>query len=244
MDKTMIPILMYHSIQEVPRSEVMKSLHVKPSSFALQMQLLRLLGYRGCSVSEATNALQTSSSERLVGLTFDDGYENFFVNALPVLKRLRFSATVYCVSDLIGTSNVWDHNSGISHNNLMSEKQIKMCLADGIEIGCHSATHKSLPSATEHLSQEICAARWELERRFDTSVSTFCYPYGHFNSAVMKAVAEAGFTSATTMIRSRATSTDSNLLLPRIPVTWHTTAAHFLLKILTGYEDRRRQQGA
>ena len=218
----------------------MRCLHVQPNRFRFQMQLLKSLGYKGCSVSEAATALQSKRSNKLVGLTFDDGYQNFFHEALPILKKLDFSATVYCVSNLIGKSNEWDESTGITKNPLMTYSQIKECTKAGIEIGCHSATHKSLIEQECDLNHEISSAKSELQNRFETEVSSFCYPYGHFNETVLDVVAASGFSSATTMIRSRARDTDGLLSLPRIPITWHTLPHLFLIKLLTTYEDSRR----
>ena len=231
---------MYHSIQNVPKTEIMRSLHVKPRAFALQMWMLKALGYRGCSVSEVVTAFNNNSSEKLVGLTFDDGYANFYHNALPILRKFKFSATVYCVSDLLGKDNEWDLHTGISRNPLMNKEQIATCHQEGIEIGCHSATHKSLTASRCDLSQEIMVAKTSLENCIGASVSTFCYPYGHFDEQVLAVTNRSGFNSATTMIRSRATSRDDQLLLPRIPITWHTLPHLFLTKIMMRYEDRRR----
>ena len=38
------PILMYHSIADVPKDTKMRSLHVPPKRFILQMRLLKLIG--------------------------------------------------------------------------------------------------------------------------------------------------------------------------------------------------------
>ena len=240
MEEKIIPILMYHSIQNVPKTETMRSLHVKPRAFAFQMWILKTLGYRGCSVSEVVTAFNNNSSEKLVGLTFDDGYENFYHNALPILRNFKFSATVYCVSDLIGKYNEWDRDTGISRNPLMNDEQIWTCLQEGIEIGCHTATHKSLTAKDVDFYQEITAAKTTLENRFNNNIASFCYPYGHINENIEAFLGDTGFTSATTMIRARAKQIDNHLLLPRIPITWHTFPHLYLAKILSNYEDRRR----
>lgn len=240
MEQKIIPILMYHSIMIVKKTEIMKSIHVSPASFALQMWLLNFFGYRGCSISEAIKAFKSGSTDKLIALTFDDGYENFYTNALPVLKRYKFTATVYAVTDLLGKHNAWDTKTGISHNKLMDQKQLKDCLSHGIEIGCHTATHKSLINDNIDLHIEIQEAKRNLEKQIGVNVKAFCYPYGHTNDEVLTQVKKAGFTSATTMIRSRATNSDDPLLLPRIPITWHTLPHLFLAKILSKYEDRRR----
>ena len=197
---------MYHSIQNVPKTEVMRSLHVTPRAFATQMWLLKVLGYRGCSVSEALTALDNNSTEKLVGLTFDDGYKNFLTNAMPTLIKHDFSATVYVVSDLVGTFNRWDLKNSISRNELMDYPDLRICLSEGIEVGCHSSTHRSLSNEEVDLLYEIRLAKGTLEEKLDSPVATFCYPYGHFNDQVISFVKESSFESATTMIRSRATA--------------------------------------
>ena len=231
---------MYHSIQSVPRTEVMRSLHVHPRSFALQMRILKMLGFRGCSVSEAIASFRSDTNEKVVALTFDDGYKNFLTNALPTLKKHGFTATVYAVSDLVGTFNQWDSDNGISRNDLMNYQDLKMCVAAGIEVGCHSSNHVSLPSEETDLTYEIKLAKNKLQEHLDCPITTFCYPYGHFDDRVIRSVREASFDSATTMIRSRATAKDDPLILPRIPITWHTLPHLFLAKVLTKYEDVRK----
>lgn len=213
---------------------------MKPESFALQMWMLKKLGYRGCSITEAVEAFDSNSNEKLIALTFDDGYWNFITQALPVLSQHGFTATVYVVTSLIGESNQWDRDSGISANSLMDASELLTCMDKGIEIGCHSATHPNLTEKGIDLAREIGNAKDELEGVIDLPVKAFCYPYGKFNTTATSLVQAAGFSSATTMIRSRATSDDNRFLLPRVPVTWHTLPHLFAAKVLTGYEDRRR----
>ena len=161
-------------------------------------------------------------------------------NAAPILKKHGFSATIYAVSDLVGTFNQWDLKSGISRNNLMNYDNLRQCVSDGFEIGCHSSTHISLLSEDADFAHEIKSAKNTLEEKLDSSINAFCYPYGHFSDQVVKAVEVALFDSATTMIRARATAKDNLLTLPRIPITWHTMPHLFVAKVLTNYEDKRR----
>ena len=79
----------------------------------------------------------------------------------------------------------------------------------------------------------------DLERRFNCTISNFCYPYGDLNLEIVNMVKDAGYQTATTVQRGRSTILDNKLELPRIPI-WHSTLPHlFLLKILTRYEDKR-----
>ena len=93
MPKRLIPILMYHSIEAMPKSTVMRSLHVPPKRFKIQMWLLNMLGYKGLSMRGLTPYLEGKKTGKVVGITFDDGYQNNLINAAPVLKKYNFSAT-------------------------------------------------------------------------------------------------------------------------------------------------------
>lgn len=236
---------MYHSIRSVSRSEVMRSLHVSPTAFRRQMYLLNLMGFRGLGLTEAIKEKAKKPCSKVCAITFDDGYKNFITNALPALDEQRFKATIYVPSSLVGSSNTWDLDKGISVNSLMDWDELMEIQSRGFEIGCHGASHIDLTETNVDLAWEISAAKNRIEEKMGRQVSSLCYPYGSFNNLVIKHSLDDGFDSAVTMRRGRADlSRDDYLSLPRIPVTWHTTAAHFILKLLTGYEDRRSHQGA
>jgi len=83
-----IPILMYHQIDEPPpRGTPLRGLIVAPSSFAWQMRLLRWMGYRGLSMHDLEPYLNGHEKGKVVGITFDDGYQNNLQHALPILKK-------------------------------------------------------------------------------------------------------------------------------------------------------------
>ena len=71
-----IPILMYHSIESMPKSTVMRSLHVLPRQFKFQMWMLKMLGYKGLSLKKLKPYLDGDKFGKVVGITFDDGYQN------------------------------------------------------------------------------------------------------------------------------------------------------------------------
>ena len=98
--KRPIPILVYHQISAAPpRGAPFRGLYVAPQSFARQMALLKLMGYRGLSMGALLPYLQGEKNGKVVGITFDDGYQNNLSHALPVLVRHGFSSTCYVVRD-------------------------------------------------------------------------------------------------------------------------------------------------
>ena len=235
-----IPILMYHSIESMPKSTIMRSLHVPPRSFKIQMWILKKLGYQGLSLKNLKPYLDGDKQGKVVGITFDDGYQNNLINAAPVLLKNNFSATCYIVSESVGTSNTWDLKNNITQRPLMTESEIKKWLHFGMDIGAHSKTHADLTSISEiEAQQEIADCKSDLEKKFKVEVSDFCYPFGHFNQSICRIAKNAGYLSATTMIRGRANSKSSIYQLPRIPINHHTLPHLFLAKMLTRYEDKR-----
>ncbi|WP_332777779.1 polysaccharide deacetylase family protein [Polaromonas sp.] len=236
-----IPILVYHQIDQAPpKGSPFRSLYVSPASFGRQMAFLKLLGYRGLSMSGLEPYLNGERSGKVVGITFDDGYLNNLTHALPVLRRHGFSATCYAVSGLLGKTNVWDADIGIAQTALMDEAQIREWVAGGQEIGSHTRNHVNLQKIPDELCRsEISAGKTELEPIVNGPVKHFCYPYGHYDPRHVAMAGEQGFATATTTQRSRCHAQMDKLQLPRVPVLRSTTLPMFWLKIATAYEDRR-----
>lgn len=237
-----IPILTYHQIAEAPlKGAPYRSLYVAPRDFSRQMALLATLGYRGLSMGDLQPYLRGEQHGKVVGITFDDGYVNNLIHALPVLKQYGFTSTCYAVSQLLGKTNAWDIPNGIAQVPLMTAEQLQQWADGGQQVGAHTRNHVHLPKlSAEECMQEIALGRHELEANAANPVLHFCYPYGDFNAETVAAVSFAGFESATTTRRGRCQSGESMMELPRVPVLRSTTRLLFWLKIATRYEDRRR----
>jgi peptidoglycan/xylan/chitin deacetylase (PgdA/CDA1 family) len=236
------PILMYHQIDvPPPRGAAMRGMVVAPSSFAWQMRMLAMLGFRGLCMRELAPYLAGEKHGRVVGITFDDGYRNTLDNALPVLARHGFSATSYVVSRAIGATNAWDAAQGVTSAPLMDLAELRRWVDAGMEVGSHTRDHADLSVLDEAASRaQIAGAKADLEQAIGQPVEHFCYPYGRFRPEQVAWVREAGYRSATTVHRGRATPADDPFLLPRVLVARATHPGYFFLKLLTGYEDRYR----
>lgn len=235
-----VPILMYHNIGEPPEEARLRGLYVRTGAFARQMWLLKMLGYKGLSMSEAMPYLRGEKSGRVVAITFDDGYLDTLEQALPVLNTFGFTATCYVVSGGMGGFNEWDSAELNVHKKLMSAEQAKAWQAAGMEVGAHSRTHPRLTKCTdEELQAELAGSRADLEALTGASVTQFCYPYGDLDTRVADAVRKAGYSAATTTQRGRACPGDNPMLLRRILVSGSSMLYLFLIKLLTRYEDKR-----
>lgn len=237
MKKT-IPIFMYHSIAKPPKETAMKSLYVTPKNFGIQMRILKLLGYQGLSMNDLQPYLRGEKQGKVVGITFDDGYENNLTYAAPLLKKLGFTATCYLVSERLGGYNQWDENSGIAHNPLMAVEQVHQWLDSGLEIGAHTCTHANLTQlTTEQAKQEIEQSKQQLENLFQQPITAFCYPYGAYNAAIYQQVKQAGFSNATTIDKALTVIDEHDrFALPRVFIAYRTLPHLFLMKIFGWYK--------
>ncbi len=182
---------------------------------------------------------------RVVGITFDDGYQNNVTHALEVLVQHQFSATVYAVSAHPNASNTWDAHLGIPPSQLMSEQDLIKWHQSGQEVGSHTEHHVHLTQCSlADAQREIERSKRSLESLLQAPVNQFCYPYGEFNGDIARMVQAAGYEAATTTKRSRVKvikgeSPSDVFALPRVPIVRSTVWPQFLLKTLTAYEDRR-----
>ena len=241
-NKSPIPILIYHQIDNPPaKGAPFRSLYVSPAAFSRQMGLLKLLGYHGLSMSALQPYLRGERTGKVVGITLDDGYLNNLTHALPALRKNGFSATCYVVSQRIGKTNEWDRHKGIAQTPLMDASQLRQWIDGGQEIGAHTRHHADLPQiADETARDEILTCKAELETEIGQPVTQFCYPYGKFGDVHAELVREAGFSCATTTVRSRCLAGEDFLRLPRAAVVRSTTLFGLWQKVATAYEDRRR----
>jgi peptidoglycan/xylan/chitin deacetylase (PgdA/CDA1 family) len=185
-------ILMYHSISH-PEFDY-DPLCTTPQRFEAQMLYLKGRNLRGVSVRELCLAISEGDSRGLVGLTFDDGYEDFLSAAMPTLEKLGFSATVFVVAGMLGKENDWEHHERRTRRRLLRASDVREVSERGMEVGSHSMTHPRLSGLNpEVLVHEVGNSRQVLSEIVNTPVEGFCYPYGDLDSAAIQAVCRIGY---------------------------------------------------
>jgi peptidoglycan/xylan/chitin deacetylase (PgdA/CDA1 family) len=185
-------ILVYHAITRV--ADDPNRICVSSRRFESQMGFLKRRGLRGVSVRELLRATGTEDARGLVGLTFDDGYENFLYTALPILERYGFSATVFAVGGLLGAENTWDERPRM---RLLGAEGIREAAKRGMEVGSHGMRHVRLSGLrAEELEKEVVESRHVLGEILDEAVEGFCYPYGSVDGAATQSARQAGYTYA------------------------------------------------
>src|SRR5690349_25131275 len=100
---------MYHSSSNTAGARF-RQFTVSPASFAEQMAYLHREHYTPLTVTQYIQAPSQRASvltERPVILTFDDGFADFFTDALPILKQYNLTATLYIPTAFVAGVSPW-----------------------------------------------------------------------------------------------------------------------------------------
>ena len=231
-------ILMYHMVREPLAGGRFNKMRVSSGLFRRQVEWLHNDGWTFCFLSEVIE--NPESPEKRVVLTFDDGFRDNLVHALPVLKEFAAKATLFPV---IHRAQGYDwstykkaaHQGGeLGREPKLSDAEIKEMLESGlIELGGHSVMHANLPSLTEDEAwNEIHGCKTALESTFKVQAPTFCYPFGLFGPREIELTRKAGFIGAVTTEQGIG-GTDP-FALPRIKVSGSEGMFAFRLRLRTG----------
>ena len=229
-----INILMYHQIGDFSSVKRHQSTYVHYRRFAQQMQYLARFGYTVLRMDEAVDCLKGArpTPPKAVVLTFDDGYENFYEYAWPVLQQHQFPSMVYLISSLMGQPASWFASDGRATPPLMSASRVRALRSQGVDFGSHGVSHVKLAEqTTERIQTEVSDSRASLADCLGEEIRHFCYPYGSHDMRAVLAVAEAGYTTAVTCERAPATSQDDLLTLPRKAISYGDNLLGFFWKL-------------
>jgi peptidoglycan/xylan/chitin deacetylase (PgdA/CDA1 family) len=214
---------MYHSIDD-KKLPKLKGLRVDTKTFEKQIAYLAKNKYKSYTLAEMIEQKDKLEKKSVV-ITFDDGYRDNLTNALPILKKYNFKATIFLIINRF--DNDWSlyrktKNAGIvNHIEKLTDDDVNELLKSNlIEIGAHTINHKNFSSITkEEKLEEIIKSKDEIEKTFNIKCKTFSYPFGIYDKGDEKLVEKAGFIGAvTTEVRRVNLNNDSLFLLPRINI--------------------------
>lgn len=190
METVRVPILTYHSIRPYYPGETtfVKEFDVQPSIFEKQLDYLNEQGYVGISFRDLIDHLNTGKPlpKKPVILSFDDGWENQYEYATPILKRKGFTATFFIFTNAIG------------HKKYMTWDQVIALDAAKMTIGSHTKSHPYLSKMTDRaaLWREIAESKAIIESHLHKPTYVFAYPFGLYNNEDVSMVKEIGYEAA------------------------------------------------
>lgn len=206
---TKVLVLNYHKIDHT-----FISLSVRPEDFDNQMKYLHDNGYHTINPDELYEALAGNGQlpENPVLITFDDGYEDNYTNAYPILKKYDFKATIFVVTGFLDR-----HKKGY-----LSWDQAREMNKNGINIESHTVNHKSMTDLTDdELRSELVDSKKKAESELGHAVNYVAYPTGTYNLHIAQMVKEAGYKAAFTIKYGNVDKASNIFALERVPI-FHT----------------------
>ncbi|HUG33868.1 MAG TPA: polysaccharide deacetylase family protein [Anaerolineales bacterium] len=181
--EVIVPILLYHHISISPSGSLY---YVSPEEFDRQMYLLYAWGYRTISIQQMVDGIRHGSNlpGRPIILTFDDGSESVYTEAMPIMQKYGFTGTAFVVYNYIGAGLYLDAD------------QIRALHDSGWEIGSHSLSHVNLRQRPGKQEDEIYRSKIRLERWLGFPIPVFAYPFGANDASSLKLVRESGYIAA------------------------------------------------
>jgi len=167
--------------------------------------------YNLIPLREMFDTTKLSDRKTNIAITFDDGLPDELEKALPILRELGVSATIFLPSGCIGlpgeqARRFYQERVGMLCGRAFSTKEVaKLAKHPLIEIGAHGRTHADLGSlaSEDSLWEEIAGAKKDLEEITGRPVTSFAYPFGDVMNCSPKATCileQAGFKAAFTIV--------------------------------------------
>jgi glycosyltransferase involved in cell wall biosynthesis/peptidoglycan/xylan/chitin deacetylase (PgdA/CDA1 family) len=172
-----LTVVTYHQVQD-PADD---GSSVGTAAFREQMRFLKA-NYRVVPLADAVKALSVvGGSERLVAITFDDGYLDNAMAAAPILGSLELPATFFVSTDMIGSDRPFPHD--VARGRLpqahMTWNDVRSLARQGFDIGSHTCSHADLGAISlEQAQRELRVSRERLEEELERPIKLFSFPYG------------------------------------------------------------------
>ena len=191
-DRYVVPILTYHHVG-IPSGKWRLNT-VSEKSFEYQMCFMKRHGFQVISFDDLVTGIKEGQAfaRNTVVLQFDDGDEDNYKYAFPILKKYGFPAMEFLVSDKVGTPGflTWDQVKEMEKYNFLA--------------GSHTRHHVYLPKVSlAQAQEEIAGSKKIIEDHLGHSINYFCYPSGGFTEDVKRLVKEAGYKAAVSTNRGR-----------------------------------------
>jgi len=181
---------------------------VSLSQFVTFLDEADILGLRFVSIDDW---LKLSPESNEILLTFDDGFESFYLLVYPILRERNIPAVLFMLGGFTGAQPSWDYRAG--RRNHLTHDEITELKADPLITICsHSRTHPDL----RRLSDRKLTS--ELRPAVPGAGQHFSYPFGAFNRRVIEFVETHGYKSAFCTLDGDPAKWVKPMAIPRIPL--------------------------
>jgi peptidoglycan/xylan/chitin deacetylase (PgdA/CDA1 family) len=252
-------ILMYHRIVEPLPGFARPKYNVPPSRFEAQVRGLLARGFEAWPLRKvlAHHRAGQAIPRRAFVVTFDDGFDNVYEFAWPILKRLGVPATIFLATAYLDSPDAFpmddwalagsDRVPAVCWRPLTTSHCREMQAGGLVELAAHTHTHQDFRQRARAFGEDLQRCLAELRGRFGVESPTFAFPFGEkelgFANAELAAVARGvgvlcALTTESKLVRPGADCFDLGRLMPEDFDTDASLAAK-----LGGWHDRLRGLG-
>src|SRR5260221_1105491 len=217
-----IPMLFYHYVDYVENDPGRQNLNIPPNILISQIETLKNAGYTFIFPQELSEAIvgKEKLPQKVIILSFDDGYMDFYTNVFPILQNEHVKAIAYIVPNFLDRPNY-----------MFTFQLEEIARSPLIEIGAHTMDHYALAGMnTKEAAYEIAQSRKVLQAMLHVPIDSFAYPYGSFDLSTVQIVKATGFTNAVSVIPGVMQSMDNEYFVSRLRPGYRTV--HVLLDYL------------
>lgn len=216
-----VPVLNYHQINNKDHN----ALTLSDTEFEAQMRYLYKSGYTAISPEQLADYIQYGKKlpSKPVLITFDDGYEDNYQVAYPILQKYNFTATLFIITDFVG-----------QYDRYLTWDQVNDMKDHGFTFESHTLSHLSLPGLPDNeIRLQLLDSRKALEWHIGKKVEYLAYPGGEYDQRVIQLTKEAGYRAAFTVNFGRDMANSTLYTLNRIPIFGGGTHTffHFWLRL-------------
>lgn len=202
--KNFIPVLMFHRVNDYVRDNSNRytihkgsiididEMKVSVSAFKTQLDYLKRKNYQVISMDEYSEIKKNKKKGKYVALTFDDGYEDNYHYAYPLLLERNMKATIYLVANFVDGNRPLpiDQTDNFQNNKPLTWDEIREMHRHNISFGSHTLHHHFLMEIDDEneLKREIIESKKQIETELKCEVKTFAYPAGLFNEKIIEIV--------------------------------------------------------
>lgn len=210
-----IPVLLYHSVDDEPRAEFARW-SVSVRQFEEHMAVVRDGGWTTVTMAELIHLLATAPDvpERLLAVTFDDGFEDVLTRAVPAMDGMV--GTAYVTSGFLRDLPAPELEPP---GRMLASSQLADVAAAGWEVGVHGHRHVALDAVSRlAAARDVTESKHRVEDALGASTTGFAYPYGYHDKYVQRLVRDAGFAYAAAVKNLYSHSHDDPWGIARITI--------------------------
>lgn len=187
-----VPMFLYHYVENVYNDPGRQKLNIPPNVLISQIETLKEAGYVFITPNDLADALSGKIilPQKIIMLSFDDGYMDFYTDVFPILKKEQVKAVTYIIPNFLDRPNY-----------MFTFQLQEVAKSPFVEIGAHTMNHLWLKGTSKQTAEyEIVESRKTLEDLLHLPINSFAYPYGAFDLQTIQIVKDAGFSNAVSTV--------------------------------------------